>query len=76
MEVATGSSIRLSDDSDISHAVWIGDGANTIVYLKQRAAHNTKLMILDADHLFHDYTLVAYIHGHVEEIKLAPLEDR
>ncbi|KAJ2907302.1 prolyl oligopeptidase [Zalerion maritima] len=75
MEISSGSAFNLSQDNKIHDANWMGDGSNTILYLRDGRRGVTRLMTLNADHPFQEPNHVADIPGPVKHMKLAALHD-
>ncbi|KAI0013052.1 prolyl oligopeptidase [Xylariaceae sp. FL0662B] len=75
MDIATGDSRQIFDDSKAADATWLGDGSNTIVFLKKGGEGYTWLITIDADDSLSEPSIVGHIEAPVQSLKVKPLED-
>ncbi|KAI5866690.1 prolyl oligopeptidase [Durotheca rogersii] len=75
IDIATGRSRRLFDDSTARDAAWLGDGSNTVVLLKKGGAGFTWIITIDAGQFPAVPHLVGHIPAPVQSLKVKYLRD-
>ncbi|ORY65158.1 prolyl oligopeptidase [Pseudomassariella vexata] len=75
MNIQTGESTRLVEDEKAHDALWLGDGTNTVIYLKSGGVGITWIMMADADNPSLDPYIVDDIQAPVNNLKVRPLKD-
>ncbi|KAI1079110.1 prolyl oligopeptidase [Whalleya microplaca] len=75
MDIATGESRRLFDDGKAADATWLGDGSNSIIFLKKGGEGFTWLITIDAEDILREPIIVGHIAAPVQSLKVKPLAD-
>lgn len=75
MKLETGESDRLFEDEKSHQAVWLGDGTNTIVFLKKEDKGITSVMMADASDSSKKARKADEIEAPVSDLKLKVLRD-
>lgn len=75
MKLDTGESDRLFEHEKSHQALWLGDGTNTIVFLKKEDKGVTSVMMADASDPSKQAYKVDGIEAPVSDLKLKVLED-
>ena len=75
MKLETGESNQLFEDEKSHQAVWLGDGTNTIVFLKKGDKGATSVMMADASNPSKPAYKADGIEAPVSDLKLKVLPD-
>ncbi|KAL7628974.1 hypothetical protein AAE478_000492 [Parahypoxylon ruwenzoriense] len=75
MNIATGESRQLFDDSKAHDATWLGDGSNTVLLLKKGGEGFTWLITIDANQSPSEPHIAGHIPAPVQSLKVKSLKD-
>lgn len=75
LNIQTGDSERLVEDAKARDALWLGDGTNTVIFLKSGGVGITWIMMADAADPLTDPYIVDDIQAPIKHLKLRTLKD-
>ena len=75
MNIETGDSVQISNDSKVHDANWLGDNSNLIIYLKSGEKGATLVVIANADQPSEEPYTVEEIPASITGLKVKELDD-